>query len=68
MVLERHGQNQEIKVLDQDGIENFARNFSQKLDWNSVQQFELAWTWEFYPLDANSNERSNGSLFLDKKG
>lgn len=66
-VLERHGQNEPFEV------ETFATDFPKRYSWNSISNFEIALTWEFYPYAGTENEDtsshiSHSSLFLSSEG
>jgi hypothetical protein len=74
LVLERHGQNKEIKFSQPEELEDFYHDFAGKLDWCKVEKLELALTWEIYPLGCsdiglpNTEETTHGSFFLGTDG
>jgi hypothetical protein len=74
LVLERHGQNKEIKFSAPTELEDFYLDFSRKVDWSKVDKLELALTWELYPLGCtgsdleNNEETTQGSFFLGRNG
>ena len=68
-IVERHGQNVQIDIDDQDCFKNLGRDFDYRYNWSFIDNISIAWTIQIHPNDETDTfYPKKGSLFMSKKG